>query len=179
MTVGEASGAATARNATVRLMRRVDRSWHWVILGVFVLAGVFNYGLSVWLNGEVLFESVPRSERLAVYDATSAAAGPLLGFAVAAVAVLIALPDRPSVERLRELAAWRALPKMLLVTAALLTLTLLLTLVGQTADASRFGDWLFEVVVFASMCGSLFGLIVSGVAFALAVTQVHDEDVEG
>ena len=25
----------------------------------------------------------------------------------------------------------------------------------------------------------LFGLIVSGLAFALAVTQVHDEDVEG
>lgn len=93
--------------------------------------------------------------------------------------MLIALPDRPSVERLRELAAWRALPKMLLVTAALLTLTLLLTLVGQSADASRLADWRFEVVVVASMCAALFGLIVSGLAFALAVTQVHDEDVEG
>ena len=29
------------------------------------------------------------------------------------------------------------------------------------------------------MCGALFGLIVSGLAFALAVTQVQDEDVEG
>lgn len=160
-------------------MRRLDRSWHWVILAVFALAGLVDYGLSIWLDGEVLLASVPRAERLAVYDATSAAAGPLLGFVIAAVAVLIALPDRPSVERLRELAAWRALPKMLLVTAALLTLTLLLTLVGQTADASRVGDWLFEVVVFASMCGSLFGLIMSGMAFGLAVTQVHDEDVEG
>jgi hypothetical protein len=95
---------------------------------------------------------------------------------VAAVAVLIALPDRESVKRLKELAAWRGLPKMLLVTAALLTLTLLLTLVGQTADASREGDWLFEIFVFASMCGSLFGLVVSGAAFGLAVTQVHEDD---
>jgi xanthine/uracil/vitamin C permease (AzgA family) len=162
-----------------RFMRRLDHSWHWVILGVVVLAGVIDYLLSVWLDGEVLLESIPRGERLAVYDATSAAVGPLLGFVVAAVAVLIALPDRPSVERLRGLAAWRALPKMLLVTAGLLTLTLLLTLVGQTADASRVGDWKFEVLVFASMSGSVFGLIVSGVAFALAVTQVHDEDIEG
>src|SRR5215211_7327960 len=155
-------------------MRRLDRSWHWVILGLFVLAAVVNYVLSVWRDSQVLLESIPKGERLAVYDATSAAAGPLLGFVVAAVAVLIALPDRPSVERLKELAAWRALPKMLLVTAGLLTLTLLLTLLGQTADASREGDPVFEVFAFASMCGSLVGLVLSGTAFALAVTQVHD-----
>jgi hypothetical protein len=59
MTVGEANGAATAGHATVVLMRRLDRSWHWVILGVFVLAGVLDYGLSVWLDGKVLLESVP------------------------------------------------------------------------------------------------------------------------
>lgn len=59
MTVGEANRAATARNATVRLMRRLDRSWHWVILGVSVLAGVVDYGLSVWLDGNVLLESAP------------------------------------------------------------------------------------------------------------------------
>ena|SRR5215211_996054 len=159
-------------------MRRLDRSWHWVILGLFVLAAVVNYVLSVWRDSQVLLESIPKGERLAVYDATSAAAGPLLGFVVAAVAVLIALPDRPSVERLRELAAWRALPKMLLVTATLLTVTLILTLVGQSADASTNSDWLFEVFVFAAMVGSLFGLVVSGLAFGLAITQVHDEDAE-
>jgi len=149
-----------------------------VILGLFVLAAVVNYVLSVWRDSQVLLESIPKGERLAVYDATSAAAGPLLGFVVAAVAVLIALPDRPSVERLRELAAWRALPKMLLVTATLLTVTLILTLVGQSADASTNSDWLFEVFVFAAMVGSLFGLVVSGLAFGLAITQVHDEDAE-
>jgi hypothetical protein len=159
-------------------MRRLDRSWHWVILGVFVLAAVVDYVLSVWRDSPVLLESIPKGERLAVYDATSAAAGPLLGFVVAAVAVLIALPDRPSVERLRELAAWRALPKMLLVAATLLTVTLILTLTGQSADASTNSDWLFEVFVFAAMVGSLFGLVVSGLAFGLAVTQVHDEDAE-
>jgi len=160
-------------------MVRRDLFWPSVIFGSFVLAGVANAALSLVLDAKVLLESVPRDERLAVYDATSAAAGPLLGFVVAAVAVLVALPDRPSVDRLRELAAWRALPKMLLVTAGLLTLTLLLTLVGQTADASSQGDSLFEVFVFASMCGSLVGLVLSGAAFALAVTQVHDEDVAG
>lgn len=160
-------------------MDRRDLFWPSVIFGSFVVAGFVNGALSLLLDGRVLLESVPRGERLAVYDATSAAAGPLLGFVVAAVAVLIVLPDRPSVDRLRELAAWRALPKMLLVTAGLLTLTLLLTLVGQTADASSEGDWLFEVFAFASMCGSLIGLVLSGAAFALAVTQVHDEDVGG
>lgn len=159
-------------------MRRLDRSWHWITLVVFLLAGVVDYALSVWRDSPVLLESIPQGERLAVYDATSAAAGPLLGFVVAAVAVLIALPDRPSVERLRELAAWRALPKMLLVTATLLTLTLILTLAGQSADASRESDWLFEGFVFAAMVGSLLGLVVSGLAFGLAVTQIHDEDAE-
>lgn len=160
-------------------MDRLDRSWHWVILGISALAWVVNLGLSLLCEREVLLEAIPHGERLAVYDATSAAAGPLLGFVVGAVAVLVALPDRESVKRLKALAAWRALPKMLLVTAALLTLALLLTLVGQTADASRQGDWLFEAFVFASMCGSLFGLVVSGAAFGLAITQVHDEDVGG
>jgi lysylphosphatidylglycerol synthetase-like protein (DUF2156 family) len=169
----------SSRNETVRRMDRRDLFWPGVILGSWVVAGLVNALLSVLLDAKVLLESVPRAERLAVYDSTSAAAGPLLGFVVTAVAVLIALPDRPSVERLRELAAWRTLPKMLLVTAALLTLTLLLTLVGQTADASRKGDSLFEVFAFASLCGSLVGLVLSGAAFALAITQVHEEDVGG
>jgi len=160
-------------------MGRRDLFWPVVILGSFVVAGSVNAALSLFLGGQVLLGSVPQSQRLAMYDATAAAAGPLLGFVVAAVAVLIALPDRPSIERLRELAAYRALPRMLLVTAGMLTSTLLLTILGQTADASAEGDTLFEIFAFASMCGSLVGLVLSGVAFALAVTQVHDEDVGG
>jgi hypothetical protein len=155
---------------------RIDHAWHWIILGAFPFVAVVNGALSIASSSPVLLESVPRAERLAVYDATSAAAGPLLGFVVTAVAALIALPDRPSVMRLRELTAWQALPKMLLITAALLTVTLVLTIVGRTADASRSPDAAFEIFAFASMCGALFGLVVSGTAFALAVTQVHDED---
>lgn len=160
-------------------MDRRDLFWPSVILGSFVVAGFVNAALSLLLDGKVLLELVPRGERLAFYDATSTAVGPLLGFVVAAVAVLVALPDRPSVDRLRDLAAWRVLPKMLLITGGLLMLTLTLTILGQTADASRESDWLFEVFVFASMCGSLVGLVLGGAAFALAVTQVHNEDVSG
>jgi hypothetical protein len=154
------------------------RFWPSVIIGSAVLAGLTDAILSLALDSKVLLESVPRGERLALYDATSAAAGPLLGFVIAAVAALVALPDRPSVERLRELAAWRALPKMLLVTAGTLTVTLVLTVVGQSADASREGDWLFEVFGIGAISGSVIGLVLSGFAFGLAVTQVHDEDVD-
>lgn len=157
-------------------MSRLDHAWHWLILVVFALALAVNALLAWRLNGDVLLASVPRAERLAVYNATSAAAGPLLGFVVAAVAALVALPDRPSVERLKTLTAWRLLPKMLLFTAALLTLTMVLTVVGQAADASREGDVIFEIFVFASMVGSLFGLVVSGLAFGMAITEVHDQD---
>ena len=155
---------------------RLESFWPVVILGASLLGGATNVVLSLALDGPVLLESVPRTERLAVYGSTSAVAGPLLGFVVAAVAILVALPERPSVSRLRELAAWKALPNMLLTTAGMLMLTLVLTLIGQTADASRTGDWLFEALTFASMCGSLVGLVLSGVAFALALGLVQQED---
>jgi hypothetical protein len=53
---------------------------------------------------------------------------------------------------------------------------MVLTVVGQAADASREGDVIFEIFVFASMVGSLFGLVVSGLAFGMAITEVHDQD---
>lgn len=49
--------------------------------------------------------------------------------------------------------------------AGMLTSTLLLTVLGQTADASTKGDTSFEIFAFASMCGSLIGLVLSGAAF--------------
>jgi hypothetical protein len=168
---------SASRNRTVRPTDPNGLFWPRVILGSSVAAGLVDAALVLLPHGKVLLESVPQGERVAVYNATSAAAGPLLGFAIAAVAILIALPERPSVDRLRELAAWRALPKMLLVTAGLLTLTLVLTIIAQAADASTDGHPLFEVFAFALMCGSLVGLVLSSGAFALAVTQVQDEDV--
>ena len=152
----------------------LDSHWPTVMLGAFVLFFLAYGGASLLVKTPFALEAVPRAERLRLYASVAGAVGPLLGFAVASIALLVALtPERAAVEHLEGLAAWKILPKLLLLAAGCLALTLILSILAQSADASTPPDRFFQAVMVAVTATSLLGLAVGGAAFGLVVQRLH------
>jgi hypothetical protein len=117
----------------------------------------------------VLLAGSDRTTRTAFYSALASATGALLGFAVTALSILVALPSRPAIEALRRYSAWKALHWLLLTTAGLLALTLVLSLVGTVYDVESASHGLFAHVAFAAAVASLLAILASGLFFGLVI----------
>lgn len=156
------------------LGQTIDHHWPSVILGVFIVI-LAGYGLWAYLSPTpILLGTVPKEERVRLYTSLASASGPLLGFTVASLALLVALtPERRAVEHLKSLAAWSMLPAILLVSAAFLVVTLVLSLIAQIVDAGAQPNQLMEALVLASASTGLFGLLIGGVAFGLVIQRLH------
>ena len=113
---------------------------------------------------------VAQDERIQFMGACAGAAGALLGLVIATIAILLALPDGPSMSLLRTYSGWRVLEYVLLAVSLdlliLLTASLVAILSPDRAVASI-------VTVYAPSC--VLALAIAGLLFALVLLNVeHD-----
>lgn len=157
----------------VDVARRLDRHWWVLMIAIFVCSEI---GLTIWAqlsDGPTLLARADKTDRSDVYSSLSSSSGALLGFTIAAVAVLVAFGG-PASSGSREasiVAARRKLVGVLLVTAAFLASTLVLSTVALGVDRAAAGHEWLEHLTLASAGASVVGLAVGGLGFTLAVLE--------
>lgn len=142
------------------------------MLGVFIAV---EAGLTAWARTSAtptLLARASAEERGDVYSSLASTAGALLGFTIAAVAVLVSFKKAGRGARDANLGtARRRLVVVLLVTAAFLGLTLVLATVGLGVDRGASGHEWLEHLALSAAVASIIGLAIGGVAFLLAILE--------
>jgi hypothetical protein len=115
--------------------------------------------------------------RADVYDPLSAATGTLLGFVLAALAVLVALPSTERIEKLKRHPEWDLIPSTYFRAARALLLSLVLCLLGLPLDSGA-APWLpYEaaVVIVLSLSLVRVGAVLVSLNQILAVAQADQK----
>lgn len=153
--------------------RWVDRRWWVLIAAIFVGSEI---GFTAWAqlsDSPTLLARADKAERGDLYSSLSSSSGALLGFTIAAVAVLIAFgrPASPSPREANLDAARRKLVSVLLVTAAFLGSALVLSTIALGVDRAAAGHEWLEHLTLSAAAASAAGLAVGGLGFTLAVLE--------
>jgi len=154
-----------------RLGNAVDRHWTPVIWGAGVVIVGGGYALwTAFAKHDPLLARLEPSTRTALYSSIASSAGALLGFTVAALAILFTLdPSRPLVERAQKHQLWQMLNKTLLATAASLALVLIASTTALAIDSHTKPCVVAQAFVFTLTVIATGELLVAGIAFALVV----------
>jgi hypothetical protein len=157
----------------VDVVRWLDRRW-WVLV-VAIFAGS-EVGFTVWAqlsDGPTLLARADKADRSDLYSSLSSSSGALLGFTIAAVAVLIAFggPASPAPREANLDAARRKLVGVLLVTAAFLGSALALSTIALGVDRAAAGHEWLEHLTLSAAVASAIGLAIGGLGFTLAVLE--------
>lgn len=139
------------------------------VVAAFALTGTMFGALLIWASlasDPVLLGRAGVEHRTNLYGQVSSTAVALLAVALTVLSILIALPDRPRVEELRQRSGWRLLQAMLMAAALLCLLTLVAAHVGAAVDRKAPIEWLEQLTV-ASAVSALITVAISGVAFAM------------
>jgi hypothetical protein len=150
------------------------RRWPWpsVLLALPWLLTSVALALHYTANKPVV-EALAADRTANLFIATSATAGTLLGLVIATLAILVAFPDRPTASRLRRFTGWFVLEYCLLVTAFNLFALLVDTLIGVGVDGFLVRD-----ILVAFALASAAGLLLSGLLFALVLSNLAKADAE-
>jgi hypothetical protein len=114
-----------------------------------------------------------KNMRAALYDPLSGASGALLGFVLAALAVLVALPSTERIEKLQTHPRWHLVPSAYFRAARGLLASLVLCLLGLPLDSGN-QPWVpFEALTVAVLAMALARVTAAVVALdqILAVAQ--------
>ena len=153
--------------------RWLDRRWWVLIVAVFVGSEIAFTAWARFSDSPTLLARADKAERGDLYSSLSSSSGALLGFTIAAVAVLIAFgrPARPSPREANLDAARRKLVSVLLVTAAFLGSALVLSTIALGVDRAATGHEWLEHLTLSAAAASAAGLAVGGLGFTLAVLE--------
>lgn len=125
-----------------------------VLVAAFMLAtGVGNFD-----------ETLNDQRRGAMYGSLAGTAGALLGFTLAALAILVTLPSRERIESLREHPKWPRVPSAYFRAARALLAALVLCTLGIALDSAREPWKLYEVVTIAVLALALVRIAAAVVA---------------
>jgi hypothetical protein len=145
-----------ARSGTRGLVARALLDHPRVTDGIGALAtGLAVAGWGATASGNRLRSALPAEARSSFYVVLASVAGPLLGFAIAAMSILVALPAGPRVDFLRTSAGWRQAPRVLAFAAGSFGVTTLLALVGVVVDGRMTPHTEYEAVVVAASMSML------------------------
>jgi hypothetical protein len=147
----------------------------------FVVWAVLLAGLLVWAlldDDPVLLGRAAVAHRTSLYGQIGASAVALLAVALTVLSILIALPDQPRVQELRERPGWRLLQSMLLAAALLCLITLASAHIGGAVDRSERDPMEFtEQLTVATGISALATVAVAGAAFAALLRAIsHPPD---
>jgi hypothetical protein len=138
-----------------------------VLLATFLLStGASNFDKT--LDAEM---------RSRLYDPLSAATGALLGFVLAALAVLVALPSTERIEKLQGHPRWHLVPSAYFRAARALLASLVVCLLGLPLDSGK-DPWVFyEGVAVVLLALALARVVAAVVALdqILAVAQTDQK----
>ncbi|MGC5363058.1 hypothetical protein ACPXCE_15460 [Streptomyces sp. DT24] len=127
--------------------------------------------------GGFLLAAVDPDSRKDIYSSLTGSSSGLLGFALAAVAIMAAFGRRSGEsqeirERENNLADARVgISKVLLVTSILLMVLLVAATVAIGADRGKVGNFSLTSIVVSSAVSSLIGLLVSGAGLTLSLME--------
>ncbi len=118
--------------------------------------------------------------RSALFDALSSTTGALLGFVLAALAVLVALPSTERIEKLQSHPRWHLVPSSYFRASRALLASLVLCLLGLPLDSASDPWVLYEVVVVLVLALALVRVVAAVVALdqILAVAQADHRKLE-
>jgi hypothetical protein len=151
----------------MNIAKRLDRLW-WLTVLVLDLALFVIFLLTTRPEFSYLGRT-DRAGRAALYSALAGVSAGLLGFSIAAVAILIAVP-RTQQERFSR--ARNQTVSVLLSTSLLVAVTLVSSILGMVIDQdARAPAWLAASLV-SSMISSLTGLAISGLSLAVLLRSV-------
>lgn len=143
----------------------------------FVITGTSLIAVHYFREKEFFLEAVEAENRKEIYSSLTGSSSGLLGFALAAVAIMAAFGRRPTsnqVDRSREnrLADARVgISKILLATSVFLMAILVTATVGIGIDDGKVGSFPITTIIVASSVSSLMGLLVSGAGLTLSLME--------
>jgi hypothetical protein len=160
-----------------RMAKWLDR--HLWILPFVIFAAVEAAMIAVryWKSKEFFLAAVDADSRKEIYSSLTGSSSGLLGFALAAVAIMVAFGRRaagtPEVRaRENRLAEARVgISKVLLVTSVFLMIILVTATVAIGVDDGKTGSFPLTSIIVASAVSSLTGLLVSGAGLTLSLME--------
>ncbi|MEU6811102.1 hypothetical protein ABZ920_19365 [Streptomyces sp. NPDC046831] len=158
------------------LSEKINRNWWIFPIVAFIVAAACLFLVSVF-DGTCLLAAVKPDLRKDIYSSLTGSSSGLLGFALAAVAILAAFAPKIDGQgrnrrKEEELAEARSdIAKCLLVTSAFLMVILVASTIGIGADAGREGNPVLSVLVVAAGFASLIGLLISGLGVTLSILE--------
>jgi hypothetical protein len=119
--------------------------------------------------------------RADLYDPLSGATGTLLGFVLAALAILVALPSTERIQKLQEHPDWKLIPSTYFRAARALLAALVLCLLGLPLDSGKDPWVLYEAFVVVALSLSLVRVAAGLIALdqILAVARTDQTSREG
>jgi hypothetical protein len=124
-------------------------------------------------DGPLLLAGADPDHRVALYSQFSGSAAALLGIALTILAILLALPERPSVNLIRASDTWPRLSALLLSVGLLALIALVASHVGAAVDNRSSGKEWLEQVLLASAAIAVVALLVAGLTFWLVLTEAN------
>lgn len=109
-------------------------------------------------------ETMSVERRSALYGSLAGTSGALLGFVLAALAILIALPSSERIDALREHPKWERVPSAYFRAARVLLAALVLCTLGIALDSAKAPWQLYEAVTVAVLVLCLVRVIAAVVA---------------
>lgn len=160
-----------------RVAQWLDRHL-WVIpLLVFLAVEVALVGIHIFDTDKPLLASVDMENRKEIYSSLTGSSSGLLGFALAAVAIMAAFGRRgvstqESRDRENALADARVgISKVLLATSVFLMVILVAATVAIGIDDKKAGSFTLTSVITSAAVSSLVGLMVSGAGLTLSLME--------
>jgi hypothetical protein len=127
---------------------------------IMVLGGAFLLAT----GADKFDETLDAEMRATLYDPLSAATGALLGFVLAALAVLVALPSTERIEKLQAHPRWHLVPSAYFRAARALLAALVLCLLGLPLDSGDDPWILYEVAAVVALAVALTRVVAAVVA---------------
>jgi len=160
----------------VRALRWADM--HPALATLLITALAF-LGLHIWArvhDGPLLLARAEPERRLAVYGQLGSSAVAILGISLTVLAILIALPDRPTIADIRESDTWPRLQGLLLTIAFLALLALITAHLGGAIDDQTAGRECLEQILLACSSATVLALLVAGLTFWLVLKRAEEPD---
>ncbi|MEU9973715.1 hypothetical protein [Streptomyces sp. NPDC051014] len=155
---------------------KLNRNW-WVIPIITFIGAEAASVVMQTITGPRLMGAIKPDLRKDIYSSLTGSSSGLLGFALAAVAILAAFApkvDATGRDRRREQNLARArndIAKCLLVTSAFLMMVLVASTVAIGADVSQKANVPISTVVVSAGFASLVGLLISGLGVTLSILE--------
>jgi cytosine/uracil/thiamine/allantoin permease len=140
------------------------------------LAAVTYAALLIWSverSKPLLLAQASPADRTATYSQFASSAVALLAVTLTVLAILLALPDRVTLEELRASPTWPRLQGTLLATALLCLIALVSAQLGAAIDDEQKGKQWLDLLTITSASMAIIAVLLGGIVFALFLRAVQ------